>query len=105
MESGNMRSFSQVAAGVLLAASSTLLAPETVHGAASRLGPSFTAISTFTRGSSVAFDSKNGVYLVVSSNGPLNGRFVSADGVPIGSYFVIHGVGFTHFPQVAYSPD
>ena len=100
-----MRSFSRVAAGVLLVASSALLAPATVHGAGSRLGASFTAISTYTRGSSVAFDSKNGVYLVVSSNGPLNGRFVSADGAPIGSYFVIHGVGYTHFPQVAYSPD
>jgi hypothetical protein len=101
-----MRSFPRVAAGLLLALSSMLVVPPSVHGSGSRLGASFTAVSTYTRGSAVAFDTKNGVYLVVSSNGPLNGRFVKADGTLVGTtHFVIHGVGFTHYPQAAFSPD
>ena len=59
-----------------------------------------------TRGSDVAFDSKNNVYLAVSSYGTLRGRFVTADGNLAGDPFVIQSSGnYTHFPRVAYSPD
>ena len=77
------------------------------HAQASRLGPSFTAISAFVKGSAVAYDSKDSKYLVVSVYGDLNGRFVSADGELLGAQFAIQpsAVGFTHFPGVAYSPD
>jgi hypothetical protein len=69
----------------------------------SRLGASVVGIPTYTKGSNVAYDYKNGVYLVVSAFGNLNGVFVSADGA-IGTPFVIQGP-YTHFPGVAYSPD
>jgi hypothetical protein len=77
----------------------------------SRLGPSITAISGGVRGSNIAYDFKNSVYLVVSAHGNLNGRFITADGALIGSPFPIQsgdpalGGGWTHFPGVSYSPD
>jgi hypothetical protein len=73
----------------------------------SRLGLSMTAISAVVKGSAVAYDPKNSIYLVVSAYGDLNGRFVSAGGDLIGVPFTIQSgaAGFTHFPGVAYSPD
>jgi len=72
---------------------------------ASRIGPSITAIAAGTRGSSSAYDFKNGQYLVVSAYGNLNGVFVTADGA-VGAPFLLQTPGlYTHFPGVAYSPD
>ena len=74
---------------------------------ASRIGPSIPAISAVVKGSAVAYDTKNSMYLVVSAYGDLNGRFVSADGALIGAPFTIQPgtIGTAHFPGVAYSPD
>src|SRR5262245_49081206 len=68
-----------------------------------RIGPSVAAIPTFVRGTSAAYDYKNGVYLVVGAYGNLNGVLVTADGA-VGTPFTISGP-FSHFPSVAYSPD
>jgi hypothetical protein len=78
---------------------------------ASTLGSSFPIYSTFSRGSAVAYDSKNHVYLVVSAYGPVSAAFVSADGVLLpncissGANFAVGGAAFGHFPRVGYSPD
>ena len=79
------------------------LCPTAATAQTSRLGPSVVAIPTYTKGSNVAYDYKNGVYLVVSAFGNLNGVFVTADG-SVGAPFTIQGP-YTHFPGVAYSPD
>lgn len=72
----------------------------------SRVGATFPAWASPTRGSAIAYDSKNDVYLAVSAAGTLRGRFIHPDGVPLGSEFVIQTTGnYTHFPRVAYSPD
>jgi hypothetical protein len=58
------------------------------------------------RGSSVAYDYKDGIYFVVSAHGNLNGRFISADGALLGSLTIQSlSVGFSQYPGVAYSPD
>jgi hypothetical protein len=71
---------------------------------ASRIGPSTTAVVGAVRGTSSAYDYKNGQYLVVSAYGGLTGVFVTADGAA-GAPFVMPTGDFAHFPGVAYSPD
>jgi hypothetical protein len=59
-----------------------------------------------TRGSSVAYDYQDNLYLVVSAHGNLNGRFISADGTLLGQVAIQSAAaGFCQFPGVAYSPD
>ncbi|MBA3886383.1 MAG: hypothetical protein H0X67_11725 [Acidobacteria bacterium] len=71
-----------------------------------RMGDTFSVIALGTRGHAAAHDSRNDVYLVVSTYGVLRGRFVSADGVPTGEPFQIqHSGHYSHFPRVTYSPD
>src|SRR5439155_566731 len=71
-----------------------------------RIGPSMTAISGVVRGSSVAYDYIDNMYLVVSAHGNLNGRFISADGTLLGQVTIQPAaVGFSQYPGVAYSPD
>lgn len=94
-----------ILAGVVLVA---LLNATSAHAqVASRLGPSIPAISAVVKGSAVAYDPKNSIYLIVSAYGDLNGRFVSAAGELIGQQFTIQSgaAAATHFPGVAYSPD
>jgi len=65
-----------------------------------------TLLSDVVRGSSVAYDYKDGIYFVVSAHGNLNGRFVSADGALLGAVQIQpSSAGFTQYPGVAYSPD
>src|SRR5438045_450957 len=74
----------------------------------SRIGDTVTAWVASSRGSSVAYDPKNDVYLAVSTNGMLRGRFIGGDGSLSASRpeFVIQtSANFTAFPRVAYSPD
>ena len=94
-------------AACLLMAVAAALFPANTFAQVSRLGETLPLWSAGgARGSDVAFDSKNNVYLVVSSFGTVRGRYVSADGVPLGAEFVIQSSGhYTHFPRVAYSPD
>src|SRR5262245_11314593 len=71
-----------------------------------RLGPTFNIFTAPARGNAVAYDTRNDVYLAVSAAGTIRGRFVTADGSPLGNAFVIQGsINFTHFPRVTYSPD
>jgi hypothetical protein len=63
--------------------------------------------SALKRFPDVAYDSTNGVYLVVHGNGygGIGGAFVSADGVPIGGPFPIAGTAaFVQTPRVSYAP-
>ena len=78
---------------------------------ASALGSSFAIYGAVSRGSAVAYDTRNHVYLVVSAYGTVSARFVSADGTALpycissGSNFTVGGAAFGHFPRVGYSPD
>src|SRR5947199_3469868 len=75
------------------------------QAAAARKGGSAKAIEALSRGNAVAYDSINKVYLVVSSNGVLYGRFVNSDGIPITLPFTIQAnpnatTNYAHFPRV-----
>jgi hypothetical protein len=79
------------------------------QAAAARKGNTSRAIEDYTRGTAVAYDSINKVYLVVGSHGVLRGRFIAADGGVIGAPFTIQAnpnpvTNFAHFPRVAFSP-
>src|SRR5204863_9989345 len=64
------------------------------------------AIAALSRGTAVAYDSTSKVYLVVGASGIVYGRFVNADGTPLGAPFQIQASAtYTHFPRVAFSPD
>lgn len=84
-----------------------VLLPSVATAQVSRLGNTLSLWSDgAARGSDVAFDSKNRVYLVVSTFGTVRGRYLSEDGVPLGNSFVIQSTAhYTHFPRVAYGPD
>src|SRR5688500_9095286 len=91
----------------LVAASSAAFAPTKAFAQVSRIGE---AVSLWSdggaRGSDIAFDSKNNVYLVVSAWGTVRGRYMNADGVALGTAFIIQANPYlAHFPRVAYSPD
>ena len=71
-----------------------------------RLGGTFLLWNGPSRGSDVASDTRNGVYLVVAAHGAVIGRFITPDGAVVGAPFVIQSVvQFGQFPHVAYSPD
>ncbi len=88
----------------LVAAAAT---PARVEAQITRIGATANILQIQARGTSVAYDTRNDVYLVVTTFGVLRGLFVSADGVPLGAAFVIQAApgNFSHFPRVAYSPD
>ena len=77
------------------------------QAAALRSGTTTAAILAVTRGTAVAYDPINRVYLVVGAQGLVQGRFVNASGTPIGGQFPIQTPGspFGAFPRVAFSPD
>lgn len=76
------------------------------HAQAFPIGPSITAMTGVVRGSSVAYDYVDNMYLVVSAHGNLNGRFISADGTLLGQIAIQSAAaGFSQYPGVAYSPD
>ncbi|MEP6918020.1 MAG: VCBS repeat-containing protein, partial [Acidobacteriota bacterium] len=89
---------------VLLAA--CLFAAAPAGATTFRNGATTAAIIAAVRGTSIAYDSVNRVYLVVSSYGLVQGRFVSATGTPLGSQFQIQASGvYSHFPRATFSPD
>src|SRR5262245_21702721 len=91
---------------VSLAAALLCSAAVTSEAAVTRIGATTVAIALKTRGSHVAFDSVNQVYLTVSTFGTLSGRFSDKSGTPLGAPFVIQGsANFTHFPAVTFSKD
>ena len=89
--------------GILVAGllATTVGTTPAVAQTASRLGPSMTAIPTYVRGSSVAYDYKTGVYLVVSAYGNLNGVFVTADGAVGASFTILDSQGVGYVEQLA----
>jgi len=89
-------------AAVLLCAAAT-----TADATVTRFGATTVALLAGTRGSAVAYDSVNQVYLAVSTFGLLQGRFIDKNGTPLGLPFVIQGnpAFFTHFPSVTFAPD
>ena len=90
---------------VLLSALASAALPSVTHAQVGASGPSFLAIPMGVRGSSVAFDPTNQVYLVVGGYGVVKGRFVRPDRTFVGGEFQISTTGqFTHYPDVAYSP-
>jgi hypothetical protein len=97
-----MKSIASAAVLLLLA----VLAPTAAMAQATRLGETFLVNNGGVRGSGVAYDPRNDVYLVVSGNGVITGRFVRADGAPLGTPFQVQEtVFYGHFPHVAYTPD
>ena len=97
----------KTARGVCILAALLLAAAAPSQAAAVRFGLTVPAIIANTRGSAVAYDSINKVYLVVSANPLVQGRFVSPDGTPTGTPFLIQAnpLIYSHFPRVAFSPD
>jgi hypothetical protein len=65
------------------------------------------AASVMIQGTAVAYDATNHVYLVVAGDRSVVwGRFVAANGAPLGGPFVIKASPtYTFFPGVAFSPD
>lgn len=84
-----------------------LAATSLSEAAAVRSGATVPAILALTRGSAVAYDPINHVYLVVSAQGLVQGRFVSPNGTPLGAQFPIqtHPGNFGAYPRVGFSPD
>jgi VCBS repeat protein/all-beta uncharacterized protein len=92
--------------GTLLVLLLLVITSNPASAQAFRIGPSMTAISGVVRGSSVAYDYVDNMYLVVSAHGNLNGRFISADGALLGQITIQPAAaGFSQYPGVAYSPD
>src|SRR6185295_17891166 len=81
-----------------------LLIPTSSFAQISRLGDTFATSQGLARGSGVAYDTINDVYLVVGSHGVFQGRFVRGDGTLLGAQFPMPSA-FAQFPNVAYSPD
>ncbi len=72
----------------------------------SRVGvnPALAAIPV--RGTDVAYDPANGIYLVVGAYGRVQGVFTDANGNPLtGPFLIDDGGGWAHYPRVAYSRD
>ena len=94
--------------GLALAASA--VAPGTAWAQASRVGPTMALGGPFAppvRFPDVAYDPANDVYLAISGQGTIFGRFVRGDGTILGAdRFRIPETGaWTQTPSVAYSPD
>ena len=78
----------------------------TAEAAAVPFGATIPIIAGFVRGTAVAYDPIHHVYLVVASGGVVWGRFVAANGTPLGNPFPVQATPqYTHFPIVAFSPD
>ena len=89
-----------------LCAATTLVLPSTAAASVGPKGSSFSAIAAGTRGSAVAYDTINHVYLIVSTYGMVRGRIYNEDGAALTDAFQIQSSSnFTHFPRVAFSPD
>lgn len=86
----------------------SLAAPQPAGAQASREGPSFGVAGGWgaaVRRPDAAFDPVNNVFLVVSGN-RTHGRFVTADGGPLGTQFYIPTNGaHNQTAKAAYSPD
>jgi hypothetical protein len=90
---------------VSAAAALQLLHPDVARAQISRVGLNPLLITTPIRGSDVAYDPVNKVYLVVAAYGPVWGTFTSASGDKISAFQINSPGPFAHFPRVTYSPD
>jgi hypothetical protein len=94
----------------LVAGATLLLVPHAAFAQASAQGDSINAIGQqpgfIQRRPDIAFDATSNVYLSVSANPNLRGRFLNASGTPMGSAFDIDQRGATQqVPRVAWSPN
>jgi hypothetical protein len=94
-------------AGLALLASSV---PAVALGQVTATGDTVSVIAQqagfIQRRPDTAYDSKSNVYLTVSANPNLRGRFVDGNGIPMGAPFDIDQRGATQqVPRVAFSPD
>jgi len=91
------------------AVTATLLMLATAANSAAtiRVGATSVVIAAPSRGNAVAYDPINHVYLVVSSNGVVYGRFVDRSGNPAGGPFPIQGnTGlFGMYPRATFARD
>jgi hypothetical protein len=91
------------AAAVLL----TLVTAGSSEATVVRVGATIPAIVAASRGNAVAYDPINHVYLVVSANGAVYGRFVDRSGNVVGAPFFMQAnpALFGMFPRATFSPD
>lgn len=84
-----------------------LIAPSLAFAQAAPVGSTTPVLNTYSRGSSVAFDPVNKVYLVISAyNTPVNAIFINESGAAASAPFVVGPTcAGAHFPRAAYSPD
>lgn len=79
--------------------------PQAARAQITQVGLNPLLVTTTVRGSDVAYDPVNKVYLVVGAYGSVWGSFTTLSGDLI-SAFPINAPGpFAHFPRVIYSPD
>jgi hypothetical protein len=95
---------------VVLALASGLGGVVPASGQASRVGTTFyvqpaDVTQPTMRYADLAFDTQNNVYLAVWGMFPVKGRFLSADGTPLGAAFWVPETSRSLIPRVAYSPD
>lgn len=79
----------------------------TSEATAIRVGATVPIIVASSRGNATAYDPINHVYLVVSANGVVWGRFVDRNGNIVGAPFAIQGnpAIYGAYPRATYSPD
>lgn len=97
-----MRKLSRLAAVALTLAIGTT---STAEATVARAGATLAAIVAASRGNAAAYDPINHVYLVVSAQGTVFGRFVDRNGNSLGSPFAISGPNFAAYPRATFSPD
>ena len=104
MGSCSMNKFSR---SVVAAVTLTLITAANSEATVVRVGATAQAILASSRGNAVAYDPLNHVYLVVSANGVVWGRFVDRNGNPVGTQFPIQGnTGlYGAYPRATFSPD
>ena len=91
-------------ASLLLAPSHAMAQPAAAQGDSINVIPQQPGF--IQRRPDVAYDANANVYLAVSANPNLRGRFLNADGAPLGVPFDIDQRGATQqVPRVAWSPD
>ena len=95
--------FRSAVAAIVLA----LAAAATSEATVIRVGPTVPMIVASSRGNATAYDPINHVYLVVSANGVVWGRFVDRNGNIVGAPFAIQGnpALYGAYPRATFSPD
>jgi hypothetical protein len=99
-----MNKFSRSAVAAIVLA---LTAAATSEATVIRVGSTVPIILASSRGNATAYDPVNHVYLVVSANGVVWGRFVDRNGNIVGAAFAIQGnpAIYGAYPRATFSPN